>query len=402
MANLNIRRDVDDTFYRYKMPPVQCKFEGKGNGIKTVIPNMPEIAKALGRDPIWIMKFFGFELGAQTKFDAPTERYIVNGAHDTVKLQDLLDVFIRKFLLCKSCKNPETIISLSKDGRIVADCKACGVNFEIEKNHRLTIYIVRNPPNNRKGSKKGGKSKKSDQNSQDGDSVTNGANEDEDDDDDELHQKIKAEAAEIKIDNEVSEANHDDWTLDTSEAATKARQAELLIKNLRLDSEEDDEDEDSPYGQLAEWIDENKKASNVDIFKKIKDLGIEKRSSTMHTLIEKLFDEDAVNQIEERAPIFVKLAVTRKHQKAILAGVEKLVGVLYPSLLRSTSKILMEFYQHDLIKEEMINKWYEVKSKKYINKEAGKKVRLAAKPFIQWLEQAESHHESESEEEDDE
>ena len=47
----NVNRNVDDVFYRYKMPRLQAKVEGKGNGIKTVIANMPDIAKALNRPP---------------------------------------------------------------------------------------------------------------------------------------------------------------------------------------------------------------------------------------------------------------------------------------------------------------------------------------------------------------
>lgn len=36
-------------------------------------------------------KYFGCELGAQTQFDFKNERFIVNGSHDSAKLQDLLD-----------------------------------------------------------------------------------------------------------------------------------------------------------------------------------------------------------------------------------------------------------------------------------------------------------------------
>lgn len=49
--NININRGVQDPFYRYKMPRILAKVEGKGNGIKTVIANMTEIAKALSRPP---------------------------------------------------------------------------------------------------------------------------------------------------------------------------------------------------------------------------------------------------------------------------------------------------------------------------------------------------------------
>lgn len=53
-------------------------------------------------------KYFGCELGAQTQFDFKNDRYIVNGSHDSQKLQTLLDGFIKKFVLCPECENPET------------------------------------------------------------------------------------------------------------------------------------------------------------------------------------------------------------------------------------------------------------------------------------------------------
>ena len=98
--------------------------EGKGNGIKTVIPNMFEIGKALNRPPsckkvqvffgsniqffLDPTKFFGCELGAQVICDEKNNRYIVNGCHEAYRLQEILDGFINKFVLCPSCKNPET------------------------------------------------------------------------------------------------------------------------------------------------------------------------------------------------------------------------------------------------------------------------------------------------------
>lgn len=86
MGSVNVNRNVADAFYRYKMPRICAKVEGKGNGIKTVIVNMPEVAKALGRPATYPTKYFGCELGAQTQFDFKNERFIVNGSHDSAKL----------------------------------------------------------------------------------------------------------------------------------------------------------------------------------------------------------------------------------------------------------------------------------------------------------------------------
>merc|ERR1712228_869636 len=75
------------------------------------------------------------------------DRYIVNGAHDAAKLQDMLDIFIRKFVLCERCDNPETDLKvLAKKGIITASCKACGHSFTVDMRHKLTTFMIKNPP----------------------------------------------------------------------------------------------------------------------------------------------------------------------------------------------------------------------------------------------------------------
>ena len=67
---------VEDFSYRYKMPPLQAKIEGRGNGIKTVLVNIVDLSTALHRDPAEITKFFGTELGSQTTYDRDIDRAI--------------------------------------------------------------------------------------------------------------------------------------------------------------------------------------------------------------------------------------------------------------------------------------------------------------------------------------
>ncbi|GJE94255.1 eukaryotic translation initiation factor 5 [Phanerochaete sordida] len=385
---VNIRRDVDDKFYRYRMPLLLTKIEGKGNGIKTVVPNMSDVARALSRPPTYPTKFFGCELGAQTSFDEKNDRYIVNGAHDATKLRELLDVFIEKFVLCKSCKNPETDLIITKQEEIIRDCKACGERTGVDMRHKLTTFILKNPPKtSKKGKKKGG-----------ADSPSNGAHaeaatppidgEFDGESDDELTKRIKAEAADLNADSKLAK---EDWSVDTSEEAVKARTkaAESLMANLALgDDDDDDDDANSPYKQLGFWAQDNRDAGPVEIYKKAEELGIAKKHKSVQVLVQSLFDEDIVKQIAANAPLFKKMVTSEKHQKSLLGGVERLVGMTYPELIPSVPKILMAFYQADVLDEEVVTQWGTHVSKKYVDKETSKKVRKASEPFLKWLEEA--------------
>jgi len=107
---INIGGDQNDRSYRYKMAPLVTKIEGRGNGIKTVIVNMAEVAKQLHIDPAYPLKYFGIELGAQTKWSLEKERAVVNGAHQTKDMQSLLHRFIANFILCPNCRFVESNI----------------------------------------------------------------------------------------------------------------------------------------------------------------------------------------------------------------------------------------------------------------------------------------------------
>ncbi|KAF8206261.1 domain found in IF2B/IF5-domain-containing protein [Mycena galopus ATCC 62051] len=396
---VNIRRDVDDKFYRYRMPILLTKIEGKGNGIKTVLPNMSDVARALSRPPSYTTKFFGCELGAQTSCDEKNERYIVNGAHDANRLRELLDGFIEKFVLCKSCKNPETELIILKVGRtedIIRDCKACGERTGVDMRHKLTTFILKNPPiKARKGKKAtngdaaagvGGGGDVTPENGEEGGDP--GA-----DSDDELTKKIKAEAAELNPDAAIA---NEDWAVDTSPEAVKARmkglETSMAAAVLGGDDDGDDDDEHSPYTQFGNWIMEapepdDQKALNIAIYKKAEELGIEKKHKTVLILVT-IFTEDAVAEIPKFAPLLKKMVTSEKHQKALLGGIERLVGLAHPDLMPQVPKILMALYQDDIIEEDVVTEWGTHVSKKYTDKDTSKRVRKASAPFLKWLEEA--------------
>lgn len=405
--------------------------EGKGNGIKTVVANLPNVSQQLARPPGWIIKYFGFELGAQTNTNPKDDRWIINGAHEASKLQDHLDGFIKKFVLCQKCKNPETEVKV-KDGRILLDCKACGEQSQADLRHKLSGFILKNEP---KGGKKGKKEKSSRRNraraleAQENTSVNgsvNGAgspgdsNSDKDAEegdvaieagsDDEFTRQINAEARGIQSDTN-GEAKEEEWAVDTSAQAVAARANQLpgeLKRTLVFDDDEDAEGEggESVYDQLGSWVDEEAKAkggvANVDdvaIYCKAKELGIEHKHKTLTVLAQTIFSpDDMVKQIPKRAPMLQKMVTSERHQKALLGGTERFVGKDHPDkLIPQFPAILMAYYQSDLITEEVIKPWGSKASKKYVDIATSRKVRKAAEKFLEWLENAESEEESESE-----
>ncbi|KAJ5171891.1 hypothetical protein N7492_004484 [Penicillium capsulatum] len=420
MATVNIRRDVTDPFYRYKMERLQSKIEGKGNGIKTVIVNLNSVAQSLSRPPAYLIKYFGFELGAQANAKPTDERWIINGAHDAAKLQDYLDGFISKFVLCKKCKNPETDVIL-KDEKITLDCKACGQRTDVDPRLKLSTFIVRNNP---KGGKKDKKDKKARREAKKEKSQANGdkdaspgdSHESENGDDgdmapeagsdDELTRRINSEAKGIEADADIED---DDWAVDVSEEAVKARAKDLpddLKRSLVLeDGDDDGADGPSSYEQLGSWVVDtaNEKGgvtnvSDIEIYKKAKEFGIENKHKTVAVLAQSIFDDKIAKQIEDRAPLLKKMISSERHEKAFLGGTERFVGQDRPALISQVPAILLGYYQNDLVSEETLKAWGAKASKKYVDMATSKKIRKAAQPFIEWLENA-SEDESEEESE---
>uniref|UniRef100_A0A673HXX0 Eukaryotic translation initiation factor 5 n=1 Tax=Sinocyclocheilus rhinocerous TaxID=307959 RepID=A0A673HXX0_9TELE len=339
--SVNVNRSVSDQFYRYKMPRLIAKVEGKGNGIKTVIVNMVDVAKALNRPPTYPTKYFGCELGAQTQFDAKNDRYIVNGSHEANKLQDMLDGFIHKFVLCSECDNPETDLHVNpKKQTIGSACKACGNRGMLDTRHKLCTFILKNPPESDSSCVKEKKEKEKKNRKKD---KENGSGSGEAGN----HNDIDAPDA---VDGEEDD---DDWAEETTEEAQRRRMEEISdhAKNLTL-------------------------------------------------------SEDLEKTLEKRVNIFYNFVKfchnDKKAQKYLLGGFECLVKLHQSQLLPRVPIILKDFYDADLLEEDVILTWAEKVSKKYVSKELAKEIHAKAAPFVKWLKEAEEESEgSEAEEEED-
>lgn len=403
MGSVNVNRSVSDAFYRYKMPRIQAKVEGKGNGIKTVIVNMADVAKALGRPPTYPTKYFGCELGAQTNFDFKNDRFIVNGSHDAGKLQDLLDGFIRKFVLCPQCDNPETVLSVqAKKGTISQGCKACGYHGTLDFNHKLNTYILKNPPTLNPATQgssltEGKRSKRGKKNGENGENGENRSSDNDNDGD------LPVEAPEVADDDEP------EWVVDCSEEAVRARLQDLTdgAKGMTIsDDLEKTEKErmDIFYNYVKQRRDTGtleQPAIHREVLAQAEHLEIKTKAPLV--LVELLLSEKIHVEVKKYRVLFLRFThEDLKAQKYLIGGIEQIIALHKDLLLPKVPAILKMLYDADILEEKALLEWAGKVSKKYVSRDLSEEIHNKAQPFINWLKEAEEEEsESEEEEEDD-
>jgi len=418
MASLLNIGGGDDPAYRYKMPAVLSKVEGRGNGIKTVIVNASDVAKALKRPPEYLTKYCAVELGALSLYDKEQGAGTVNGNHTTATLQEKVDKFIKQWVLCPNCKLPETSIEITKKKDIIFDCKACGYHKSSGLTHKLCTFILNNPPDGAGGiipAGTTGKKSKEDKKREKMEKKEGGG---KDDADDEIEQPSKADAAygitaseAINDFDAIPDADGDDddgdWSMDTSKEAVEKRMQEAAENFEKVDLKKNDADIDEFEMQKQEITCAVRSAVTGDVStdQAVKNLMSVAKEHGLNCddpfcfIFQGVLDASAIEQLKKLQKLLCKLMKSstdkKKTQKAILTQVEQLVGERFKDVLLSKTKFILKLlYDFDLLEEEIIIKWFEKGSKKKL----GKAVRAAAEEFVTWLQTAE---EDSSDDEDD-
>lgn len=387
MAVVNIPRDVKDEFYRYKMPVLVAKVEGRGNGIKTVIVNMTDIAKSLERPPSYPTKFFGFELGAITTIEPDKDKYIVNGKHDQSKLAQVLDDFIEKFILCKKCqRNPETYMVI-RGGIIELKCKACGGRSPVDMRHKLCTFILKNPPPEEKKIKRATIKSTEDENGAEQAEEGNGKEE---------------KKSRRKRDKDKDQEDDDDvvWYTDTSKEAAEQRRKNMLdntselaakLLNTGLNERPD------PLVSMHAFLESN--PSNQGILEQLKKEREEHKlddEQTARLAFLALFDANVFKQIKtDKLEVIKQVATNAAGQSGVLGGLTELGKDA--ATLKVVPHVLKFLYDEDVVEEEVFLKWY---TGKFRGDAA--KVKEASKVFIEWLQTADEESDEEGDEDEDE
>jgi translation initiation factor 5 len=358
-----------------------------------------------------------------------------------------LDKFIQTFVLCPTCKLPEIKMQV-KSSKITIDCAACGHNSVLKTSHKLSTYIIKNPPTKIKG----------------GAAAPNKTAEvDEEADaqvDEERHKKKAAHRTKAKEDGKEDETAADPkaasgapataaaaaagngadaqsngsatptspsipatsaaaikkpegstepvWFTDTSDDAQKARQDSEFAEMKKLDdvvkksiaaavgSGKASGKIESPVAVLKIYLALNTSRTTEEIFAELKRIalarGLDDRQRCS-VLLDATLGDVAVEKLSEALTAQVKVLkrLTReKNGSAVLLGcLESLLGA-NKKLLARTPHVFQTLYEAEVLSEEAILAWAEAPAESsWVNKDVAASVRKKAGPFITWLKTAE-------------
>ncbi|KAD2393058.1 hypothetical protein E3N88_40035 [Mikania micrantha] len=430
MALQNIgASNSDDAFYRYKMPKMITKIEGRGNGIKTNIVNMVDVAKALARPASYTTKFFGCELGAQSKFDEKTGVSLVNGSHDTAKLAGLLENFIKKYVQCYGCGNPETEILITKTQMVQLKCAACGFVSDVDMRDKLTSFILKNPPEQKKSSKdkkamrraekerlkegeladkvqkktkevkkskaKTSTNKKGNVSDEDHGSPTvsqagdkdNDSGE-EDDDNVQWQTDTSAEAARQRIQEQLSTVTADMVMLSTEEPVKK------VVKKDSPAVEKDNND-NMHKKSLVDMAKENLKkgVGPKEMMSSMSGSPQENMCAVYEALLDGVEKGFAKQLLKKKNYLAALIEGEDESQLLLLQAIEDFCGKSNPNAVKEVALVLKALYDVDILEEEYVVRWYEEGTSG--GNKSSSPIWKNAKPFVDWLQSAESESEEE-------
>lgn len=429
MSNLINVNGSDDPSYRYKMPRLVGKIEGRGNGIKTVIVNCSDIAQSLHRPSGQVTKFFGCELGAMSKYEDKIDRSLVNGAFETNDLQNILSKYIEKFVLCPSCGNPETVMEVKgkkKSATIWLSCKACGTTSEADNSHKLCTYILKEMSGPSKGLTKEERRKKKAERLA---AEKNG-------------EEPEGEKKEKKKKKKKSKKKDKDSDSDSDKERRRRRRKEKKRKERELaeaekgenndpkinpeDSEENNDTEIQPLVSEMESITvhdvaaidsavtslQSSMAANLAKDKFVEEAtklqtncGLSPKDRIPILFFAIMCDQPTATQMQN-ASALSSLADTKEAQIEMLVCLEETVVRCEESkketALAVIPLILKMLYDEDVVDEEIIMQWFdnEIKIKHTrcaVSDEVRAQIKTNAQPIIDWLKEADTEEESEAE-----
>lgn len=386
--------------------------------------NASDIAESLHRPPSHFTKFFGCELGAQSKWTEETDRAVVNGAHATAEMQSLVDKYCDLFVLCPTCTYPETRLKVkSKKKEIWHVCKACGEKNMVDMSHKLCVYILKEHKKLKAAEKKEGKSKKDKKDKKDKKSKKDKKDKKKKKKDkkDQKSEEGKAMAEPVEVEGGFQDEDGEVWHTDISADAVKERrrlEAEKLNKNKqgaekRVEAKETEFESQDPEVILSEaakrlslgiesgWDETKIKIEVINLqvsgaLPKLARLMIVFES----VLAECKTPQEFMSVLEKNLQLFKSVSAQMSDSMAALIECTmKFFCKDRIALAPVANVVLQSFYDAELVSEDALLKWWGESNDKL--EPDFVVVKLKVKPLIDWLQEAEEEEDSSDGEDDD-
>nr|CAI5818368.1 unnamed protein product [Callosobruchus analis] len=274
------------------------------------------------------------------------------------------DGFIRKFVLCPECENPETDLNVSmKRNTISQSCKACGYHGMLESNHKLVTFILKNPPTTNPASQgssltEGKRSKRSKRNGSD---AANGAGNGEHDEHDSV---LDSSATDKTMDNGGSDDDQTEWAADVSEEAVRARMLDLTdgAKNMTIsdDLEKSEKERMDILYNLVKTRRDTGQLENAQTQKEILNEAerLEIKQKAPLVLAELLFDQNILAQVKKYRLLILRFTLNdKKAQRYLMGGLEQVIAMHRDKLMSKVPGLLKVFYDMDILGEPCLVEW---------------------------------------------
>lgn len=127
---------TDDPFYRYKTRQLIIKQASKN---RTLLPNLHDVAICLKTEPLHILTYLGYALGAKVGYDLSKpekERAWISGTPTVGLMEVQLLHFMQAMIICPKCNLPE--LTTEKNCH---SCRACGYNGEADVPAKFEKYL---------------------------------------------------------------------------------------------------------------------------------------------------------------------------------------------------------------------------------------------------------------------
>jgi translation initiation factor 2 beta subunit (eIF-2beta)/eIF-5 len=116
MVNIN---GSEDQFYRYKMPQLVCTVPNAhaSKMVKTSLVNIEAVSTSLQRPPSYLPNYIGYTWSAKAEYNAKKnegENCYVSGNYKAEELNEVVTKFVKEWVLCPKCNNPELNMKVKK------------------------------------------------------------------------------------------------------------------------------------------------------------------------------------------------------------------------------------------------------------------------------------------------